>query len=164
MSVFVRYRTRLRLLSLHSVGFSATLETEFDFHFDTFIQECQVRITMEQNHKSGPIGQVLHAAGAYDLMVRLVMLGREGAFVRKFSDWRAWSLASRSWTWAAGPEPLRSRPNGMSGRPARCMGSMRRRRCLREQATRREKPASRFSSRMGLLRRCRFPTLNSTLC
>ena len=38
---------------------------------------------MEQNHKSGPIGQVLHAAGAYDLMVWLVMLGREKAFREK---------------------------------------------------------------------------------
>lgn len=38
---------------------------------------------MEQNHKSDPIGQVLHAAGAYDLMVWLVMLGREKAFREK---------------------------------------------------------------------------------
>ena len=38
---------------------------------------------MEQNHKSGPIGKVLHAAAAYDLMVWLLMLGREGAFREK---------------------------------------------------------------------------------
>jgi ubiquinone/menaquinone biosynthesis C-methylase UbiE len=38
---------------------------------------------MEQNHKAGAIGEVLHAAGAYDLMVWLVMLGREKAFREK---------------------------------------------------------------------------------
>ena len=77
--------------------------------------------------------------------------------MRKFSDWRAWSLASRSWTWAAGPEPLRSRPNGMSGRPARCMGSMRRRRCLREQADKARKAGVEVVFKNGLAQALPFP-------
>jgi ubiquinone/menaquinone biosynthesis C-methylase UbiE len=38
---------------------------------------------MEQNQTSLPIGRVLHAAAGYDLLVWLLMLGREGAFREK---------------------------------------------------------------------------------
>jgi ubiquinone/menaquinone biosynthesis C-methylase UbiE len=45
--------------------------------------EDDVTEMMEQNQRSGPIGQVLHAAAGYDLLVWLLMLGREGAFREK---------------------------------------------------------------------------------
>src|SRR5918999_4820923 len=46
-------------------------------------KEDNVAKMMEQNQTSLPIGRVLHAAAAYDLLVWLLMLGREGAFREK---------------------------------------------------------------------------------
>jgi ubiquinone/menaquinone biosynthesis C-methylase UbiE len=45
--------------------------------------EDDVTKMIEQNQTSGPTGQVLHAAAGYDLLVWLVMLGREGVFREK---------------------------------------------------------------------------------
>ena len=116
---------------------------------------------VDKNVAPNTVGLILHWAVRYDHLVWLLTFGREQAFREKIL--RLARLEAGESVLDVGSEQglLPSRPNDMLGRRARCMGSTRRRRCLRERIKRHGRQALRLASRVGLPSRCRFKTVNS---
>ena len=74
------------------------------------------------------ISRAGHWAFGYDPLLRVIWLGREGAFRKKVVDLAGLKLGESVWMWAVGLEPSQSLPSSGSARRAECAGLTTRRR------------------------------------